>query len=307
MTRTTPGDGRDCLYLASGLSLAMAAGCVFLAVASPNPPGGEGQAIPLAAILESTNLNFWIFLIVSLVVAGLMQFYFLGTAQFMQDSGISSKHVPGSMALAQIAQALATLFLFGRFMENFGFQWTLTIGAACWAALYLLYVVGQPRALLIVSQPLHGFAYVFFIIVGQVFTNEVAPESVRMLDAGIDFRGHDRRGAVSGYSVRRHHHGYVQAGRPFPVAKDLACACPDYFGRRGDPDCPVPRSASTSRSGNGLRSDGGSRKPEMTSLCDVALALLRWDPHELASWVNQIDGYNARCVLLQDPRESPRG
>ena len=105
MTRTTPGDGRDCLYLASGLSLAMAAGCVFLAVYSPNPPGGEGQAIPLAAILESTNLNFWIFLIVSLVVAGLMQFYFLGTAQFMQDSGISSKHVPGSMALAQIAQA----------------------------------------------------------------------------------------------------------------------------------------------------------------------------------------------------------
>lgn len=179
MTRTTQGDGRDCLFLASGLSLAMVAGCVLLAVASPNPPGGQGQALPLAEILNSTNFNFWVFMGVSLVVAGLMQFYFLGTAQFMQDSGISSKHVPGSMALAQIAQALATLFLFGLFLSNFGFRWTLVIGAACWAALYLLYVVGQPRALLIVAQPLHGFAYVFFIIIGQVFTNAVAPESVR--------------------------------------------------------------------------------------------------------------------------------
>ena len=48
--------------------------------------------------------NFLIFIVVSLVVAGLMQFYFLGTAQFMQDIGIASKHVPASMAIAQAAQ-----------------------------------------------------------------------------------------------------------------------------------------------------------------------------------------------------------
>ena len=35
----------------------------------------------------------------------------------------------------------------------------------------------------------------------------------------------------------------------------------------------------------------------------VALALLQLDPHELASWVNQIDGYNAQFLLLKDPRE----
>ena len=28
------------------------------------------------------------------------------------------------------------------------------------------------------------------------------------------------------------------------------------------------------------------------------------DPHELASWVNQIHGYNAHFLLLQDPREA---
>ena len=36
---------------------------------------------------------------------------------------------------------------------------------------------------------------------------------------------------------------------------------------------------------------------------DVVLARLRKDPHELASWVNQIDGYNARFLLLKDPHE----
>ena len=42
--------------------------------------------------------------------------------------------------------------------------------------------------------------------------------------------------------------------------------------------------------------------PPPTSL-DVAPALLREDPRELASWVNQIDGYRAHFLLFQDPRE----
>ena len=61
-----------------------------------------------------------------------------GRGHFQQD-------VPASMALAQVAQAVATFFLLGMFLTRFGFKWTLAIGAACWLVMYLVYVVGKPQ------------------------------------------------------------------------------------------------------------------------------------------------------------------
>ena len=81
-----------------------------------------------------------------MVVAGLMQFYFLGSAQFMQDMGISSKHVPASMALAQIAQAAATFFLLGMFLDAIRFQMDPRHrGRRAGSLMYVLYVIGKPR------------------------------------------------------------------------------------------------------------------------------------------------------------------
>ena len=176
MTRKTPGDGSDCLYFAAGLSLLMAAGCFLL---TERPLAATGEIPIVEALGMLGNWTFLVFIIVSMVVAGLMQFYFLGSAQFMQDSGISSKHVPASMALAQIVQAAATFFLLGFFLGDVGFKWTLVIGGACWALMYAFYVIGRPKALIIIAQPLHGLAYVFFIIVGQIYAGSVAAESIR--------------------------------------------------------------------------------------------------------------------------------
>ena len=56
-----------------------------------------------------------------------MQFYFLGSGQYMMDRGISGKVVPGAMAMAQAIQAIATCSSWvGR--EVVGLQWTLTLG-----------------------------------------------------------------------------------------------------------------------------------------------------------------------------------
>jgi MFS family permease len=155
----------------------MALGCVYVHQISPTKPPGSG--FPLQGVIDTLgNTNFLIFVLVSMVIAGLMQFYFLGSAQFMQDAGISSKAVPGAMALAQIAQALATYFLLGWVLVNLGFKWPLIIGASCWFVLYLAYIAGRPQWLIVVSQPLHGFAYVFFMIVGQVVTNEVSADEI---------------------------------------------------------------------------------------------------------------------------------
>jgi hypothetical protein len=170
MTRKKEGDGSDCLYFAAALSVLMVLACLFL---PKNPPEGDAASIIKAFTLLG-EMNFLVFLLLSMVIAGMMQFYFLGSAQFMQDMGISSKYVPASMALAQIVQAIATALLMMMFVENLGFKWTLTIGAGCWLLLFAVYVIGQPRPLIIGCQPLHGLAYVFFIIVGQMCANEYA-------------------------------------------------------------------------------------------------------------------------------------
>ena len=172
----TGGEGRDCLVLAGVLSVVMAVVCSFL---PDTPPAKSGQIPILEAMGMLGQGNFLVFIIISLVAAGLMQFYFLGTAQFMQDMGIASKNVPAAMAIAQAAQAVATFFALGLLFGKLGPKWTLVVGTCCWVLMYVVYVRTKPRALIVVSQALHGLAYVFFMIVGQMYANEVAPEEIR--------------------------------------------------------------------------------------------------------------------------------
>ncbi len=173
----TGEEGKDCLYFAAILSVIMAAGCLMLV--PEIMPAKTGEMPILKAIGMLKNTEFLVFMAIQLLVFGMMQFYFLGTAPFMQDMGIAAKNVPGSMAVAQVVQAVATWFLLGLFLEKVGTKWTLTIGAACWTLMYGAYVLGKPRALIIGCQGLHGFAYVFFVIVGQIYAAQIAPEAIR--------------------------------------------------------------------------------------------------------------------------------
>jgi nucleoside transporter len=175
-TFKTAGQGRDCLVLAAVLSVVMAITCSFL---PDTPPAKSGGTPILQAFQMLGQPNFLAFIIISIGAAGVMQFYFQGTAQFMQDMGISGKNVPAVMAIAQVTQAVVTYFLLSRFVGTIGYKWTLTIGAACWLLLYVVYVATKPRWLIIVIQSAHGFAYVFFIIAGQMFANTLAPEEIR--------------------------------------------------------------------------------------------------------------------------------
>ncbi len=181
MLRKDENDGSDCMKLAAALSLLMAGACLLLPATAPAQAGGAPMAQALGKLAQ---VDFLLFFVTSMFVSGMMQFYFLGSAQFMMNQGISGKAVPASMASAQVAQALATFFLLGFCLTKLGFQWTLVIGAAAWLLMYIAYVIGKPKALVLAVQPLHGLAYVLFIIVGQIFAGAVgadAPSSMQAL------------------------------------------------------------------------------------------------------------------------------
>ena len=176
----TGEEGRDCLVLAGVLSVIMAVvSGAILPQTPPSAAAAEGSSIGKALSMLQDS-NFLIFIIISFVGAGMMQFYFLGTAQFMQDKGISPKNVPAAMAIAQAMQAVATLALLGWIVQpqHAGYKWTLTIGAACWLFLFGIYAARSPRWLIVIGQAFHGLAYVFFIIAGQMFVAAVAPKDV---------------------------------------------------------------------------------------------------------------------------------
>jgi MFS family permease len=182
MTKTE-GGAPDGFILAAILSLAMAAVCVFLPATPPAPAVadqsvafGEMPIIKALALLQ--NFDFLMFVVISMVVAGMMQFYFMGTGPFMQDIGISGRNVSGLMGIAQAAQAIATLFALGPLTNAIGFKWTLVIGAGCWFVLYVVYVFSPQRALVIAAQALHGIAYVTFLIAGQIFAGQFAPVEI---------------------------------------------------------------------------------------------------------------------------------
>lgn len=175
--RFKTGDrGVDCMYLAGGLAVVMAMACLTLPA---TPPARAGTAPILDAMAMLKQPNFLVFVLVSMVMAGLMQFYFLGSAPFLQSIGIGNRSVPATMAIAQAVQTVATFLLLGPMTEKLGFKTTLIIGAASWAILYGVYAFTTSRPVIVAVQALHGLAYVLFIIAGQMFANTMATEAVR--------------------------------------------------------------------------------------------------------------------------------
>ena len=183
--REGEGDGTDCLVLAGIVAVIMFVICLFQP-ATP-PKGAAEGGIPMLKALEMlSNPSFAIFMIVTLIVGGMQQFYFLGSAQFMQDIKIPGKNVSAVMAIAQVVQTLATFFLLGLFFfKLLGPSWTLALGSACWAVLFLVYVKSKSPILVVPAQAFHGLAYVFFIIAGQIYTEKMADEAIRGSAQGL--------------------------------------------------------------------------------------------------------------------------
>lgn len=174
------GDGSDCLVLAGILSLVM--GVYSLTLPHTPPPGAPDDVLPFVkAFRMCHDANFVVYLVVAFVVATQLQFYFLGTAQYLGDLGVETRNVPAVMTIAQAAQVLASLFMavYGeRVLGTVGFRWTMAGGVVFWLLMYGAYALVRPRGLVIASQALHGLAYQFFIGVGFVYVNQAAPKDI---------------------------------------------------------------------------------------------------------------------------------
>jgi predicted MFS family arabinose efflux permease len=171
--------GSDALLLAAFLSFGMAAFCATCVPHTP-PSGGAHWAAawdPLVAMLSQRSMLM--LLGISLVATTQLQFYYMGTAPFLEAIGCRHANVPAIMTVAQVAEVAATAWAAPFVLKHIGYQWTLALGPLLWAAMYLTYVIQRPRWLVIASMALHGFAFAFFFDAAIVYVNQVAPTAIR--------------------------------------------------------------------------------------------------------------------------------
>jgi hypothetical protein len=170
--------GADCLILAGIFSVIMGAYCFFL---PHTPPAHKaGAVVPFVQALSMLkDLNMLIFLVLAFVVSTQLQFYFLGTARYLEDIGTPHASIPALMGIAQLAQVIAMALILPVTFPCLGYRWTLALAVCLWLLMYLIYARLRQRNLVIASMALHGLAFAFFFDAAFIYINRVAPPEIR--------------------------------------------------------------------------------------------------------------------------------
>jgi nucleoside transporter len=170
-------DKSDLLLITAVLSAVMGVFCFFLPHTPPRKESKHAFAF-FEALTLLKDKNFFVFMLISFVVTTELQFYYMPTAPFLQDRGVSEKSVTAVMTVAQIAEIFVLLALLHVSLKKFGVRKTMIIGILAWPLRYLLFTVPN-LGVIITSLTLHGFGYAFFFVASQIYVNMKAKDDMR--------------------------------------------------------------------------------------------------------------------------------
>lgn len=224
--------GIDALLLGAFFSFVMAVYCPLCLPHTP-PAGGADWAAswePLCAMLGKGRVV--LFFVLSLILSTQLQFYYLGTAKFLEDIGCPRSSVPAAMTVAQMATVVSMVLVLPYVFPLLGYRWTLVLGAIFWVCLYLVYVIQPPRWVVVASQAFQGLGFAFFFDGAIVYVNQIAPPEIRAtaqslhtvmtFGAGLFLGTH-----LAGYVLDRCRRDGKVHWRPFfalPCVPLIACA-----------------------------------------------------------------------------------
>ena len=177
------------LKLAAGASLLMALYCLTLPPTPPLAKGVQvkaGQIVPKEALLLLfRKRSVAVFAIASFLICIPLQFYYAFTNLFLNETGVQG--AAARMAGGQMSE-LFCLLLIPLFFRRLGVKYMLTVGMLAWAVRYLMFAFGNPAELnwmLWAGILLHGICYDFFFVVGQIYIDREAPNSLRAAAQGM--------------------------------------------------------------------------------------------------------------------------
>ena len=172
------------LLLSAGLSMILGIYALFL----PKVPSIEGKSAHSIKEFFSVEIiqlfkqrDFLVFMIsLTLLYAIPIAYYYSFVNNFLTT--IQVKNAAGWMSIGQLTEILVMLLL-PFFLRHFSFKWVVFTGLFLWGARYgiFAYAAENPTMQLVWLPAIlvHGFAYVFTGLAGQLYIDQKAPRHLR--------------------------------------------------------------------------------------------------------------------------------
>jgi nucleoside transporter len=182
-------DNTGMFTLACGVAVAIA----LYAFTLPNtPPKGDagpvsaGKLLGLDALRLFKDRSFAIFMVCSFLICIPLSFYFTWTGAFLSEMNVAD--YASKMTLGQLSE-VGFLLLLPILLPILGAKRIMILGMAAWAARFALfaYFHEQPTATWMVLGGilLHGMCYDFIFVMGRMYVDKAAGDSLRASAQGL--------------------------------------------------------------------------------------------------------------------------
>ena len=182
-------DNNGMFTLACGVAVAIA----LYSFTLPNtPPRGDtgpvsaGKLLGLDAIKLFKDRSFAVFMVCSFLICIPLSFYFTWTGAFLSEMNVAD--YASKMTLGQLSE-VGFLLLLPILLPILGAKRIMILGMAAWAVRFALfaYFHEQPTATWMVLGGilLHGMCYDFIFVMGRMYVDKAAGDSLRASAQGL--------------------------------------------------------------------------------------------------------------------------
>jgi nucleoside transporter len=159
-----------------------------------SPPKAKGEPVSVAKLLGLDAVGllkapaFGTFAAASFLICIPLAVYYSKANEYISAMNIQEMLGLGSetvMTFGQMSE-IGFMLLMPLFLARYGVKTMLLGGMLAWVARYLLFAFGAGSAwMLVAAVVLHGICYDFFFVTGQLYTDHVAPKSMRASAQGL--------------------------------------------------------------------------------------------------------------------------
>ena len=210
-------------YLAGGASLLLG----FYSFTLPNtPPPAKGEPIDLRALFMVDAFKlfkrpaFLVFMVCSCLVCIPLAYYYGLAGNYLTNTGYTQ--AASTMTIGQMSEIFFML-LIPFFFRKLGVKWMILIGMLAWVLRYLLFAYGAPDQvvwMILLGVALHGICFDFFFVTGFMYTDKIAPKSIRTQAQSLLVFFTQGIGLYIGYKVAYHQNTYGKVAESYNKLND---------------------------------------------------------------------------------------
>lgn len=129
------------------------------------------EVFPLSAFKFILRKEILLILLISVLVKLVDRYYYFGGSPFLAYQGADPNWVPGLMAIGNISEVIAFIFL-GRLLSRFGYRFILLLGILSELIRFLLFAFSPSFLVSTFAFPFHGISFACFSGTAYIFINE---------------------------------------------------------------------------------------------------------------------------------------